>query len=46
MMRHIYIRHRVQTCSEAHPASHPMGTGGSYPWGKTARTWSWPVVST
>jgi hypothetical protein len=25
----------VQTSSEAHPASHPMGTGGSFPRGKT-----------
>jgi hypothetical protein len=24
----------VQTCSEAHPASYPMGTGGPFPWGK------------
>jgi hypothetical protein len=24
----------VQTSSEAHPASYPIGTGGSFPWGK------------
>jgi hypothetical protein len=27
----------VQTSSEAHPASHPMGTGGPFPGGK-----AWP----
>jgi hypothetical protein len=25
------IHHRVQTGSGAHPASYPMGTGGSFP---------------
>jgi hypothetical protein len=25
------LRHRVQTGSRAHPASYPMGTGGSFP---------------
>jgi hypothetical protein len=34
--------HSVQTGSEAHPASYPMGTGGSFPGGKAARAWSWP----
>jgi hypothetical protein len=28
---------RVQTGSEVHPASYPMGTGGSFPGGKAAR---------
>jgi hypothetical protein len=28
--------HRVQTGSGAHPASYPMGTGSSFPGGKTA----------
>jgi hypothetical protein len=34
----------VQTGSGAHPASYPMGTGGSFPGGK-AGTWSWPLAS-
>jgi len=25
------LRHRVQTSSETHPASYPMGIGGSFP---------------
>jgi len=25
------------TSTEAHPASYPMGTGGSFPWGKETR---------
>jgi hypothetical protein len=28
--------HFVQTGSEVHPASYPMGTGGSFPGGKAA----------
>jgi len=28
------LRHRVQIGSEAHPASYPIGTRGSYPGGK------------
>jgi hypothetical protein len=27
------LQHRVQTGSGAHPASYPMGTSGSFPWG-------------
>jgi hypothetical protein len=27
------LRHRVQIGSGAHPASYPVGTGGSLPWG-------------
>jgi hypothetical protein len=30
------LGHRVQTGSGAHPASYPMGTGGSFPGGKAA----------
>jgi hypothetical protein len=30
------LRHRVQNGSGAHPASYPMGTGGSFPGGKAA----------
>jgi len=29
-----FLRHRVQTGSEAHAASYPMSTVGSYPGGK------------
>jgi hypothetical protein len=28
------LHHRVQNGSGAHPASYPMGTGGSFPGGK------------
>jgi hypothetical protein len=31
------LHHRVQNGSGAHPASYPMGTGGSFPGGKAAR---------
>jgi len=30
------LHHRVQNGSEAHPASHPMGTRGSLPGSKAA----------
>jgi hypothetical protein len=30
------LHHRVQNGSEAHPASYPMGTRGSFPEGKAA----------
>jgi hypothetical protein len=30
------LRHRVQTGSGTHPASYPMGTGGSFPGDKAA----------
>jgi hypothetical protein len=36
--------HVVHTCSEAYPASYPVGTGGSFPWGKAAGAWSWPFT--
>jgi len=39
------LHHRVQTGSGAHPASYPMGTRGSFPGGKAAGTWSWPLTS-
>jgi hypothetical protein len=32
------LHHRVQNGSGAHPASYPMGTGGSLPGGKAAGT--------
>jgi hypothetical protein len=31
-----FLCHHIQTGSEAHKASYPMGTGGSYPGGKVA----------
>jgi len=29
----------------AHPASYPVGTRGSFPGGKAAGAWSWPLTS-
>jgi hypothetical protein len=39
------LLHVVQTGSGAHPASYPMGTGGSFPGGKAAGARSWPLTS-
>jgi hypothetical protein len=39
------LRHRIQTGSGAHPASYPVGTGGSFPGDKAAGAWSWPLTS-
>jgi hypothetical protein len=39
------LHHRVQNGSGAHTASYPMGTRGSFPGGKAARAWSWPLAS-
>jgi hypothetical protein len=40
------LHHRVQSGSGAHPAScPPMGTRGSFPGGKAAGAWSWPLTS-
>jgi len=36
---------RVHNDSGAHPASSLMGTRGSFPGGKAAGTWSWPLTS-
>jgi len=36
------LYHRVQTSAGAHPASYPMGTRSTFPWGKAAGAWSWP----
>jgi hypothetical protein len=38
------LHHRLQTGSGAHPASYPMGTGGSFPGSKAA--WAWSYTST
>jgi hypothetical protein len=37
--------YRVQNGSEAHPASYPMGTRGSFPGGKAAGARNWPLTS-
>jgi hypothetical protein len=35
----------VQTGSGVHPTSYPIVTGGSFPRGKAAGAWSWPLTS-
>jgi hypothetical protein len=40
-----FLHHRVPNGSGAHPASYPMGTRGSFPRGKAAGAWSWPLPS-
>jgi hypothetical protein len=40
-----FPHHRVQTGSGAHPASYSMGTKASFPGGKSAGAWSWPLTS-
>jgi hypothetical protein len=39
------LRHRVKTGSGPHPASYPMGTGGTFPGDKAAGASSWPLTS-
>jgi hypothetical protein len=39
------LLHSAQTDSWAHPASNPVGAGGSFPGSKTAGEWSWPLTS-
>jgi hypothetical protein len=39
------LHHRVHDGSGVHPASYPMGTRGSFPGGKAAGAWSWPLTS-
>jgi hypothetical protein len=39
------LHYRVQTGSGDHPSSYPLGTRGSFPGGKAAGEWSWPVTS-
>jgi hypothetical protein len=41
----VSLLHRVQTGSEAHPASYPMSTGSSFSGGKVAGAWIWPLIS-
>jgi len=40
-----YPHHRVPSGSGTYPASCPMGTRRSFPEGKAAGTWSWPLTS-
>jgi hypothetical protein len=35
----------VPTSSGVRPTSSPMGTGGSFPGGKAAGAWTWPLTS-
>jgi hypothetical protein len=35
----------IQNGSEAHPASYPVGTWGSFPGAKAAGAWNWPLTS-
>jgi hypothetical protein len=39
------LLHIVQIGSGVHPASYPIDTAGSFPVGKAARAWSWPLTS-
>jgi len=39
------LHNRVQKGSGAHPASYPIDTRGSFPGGKPAGAWSWPLTS-
>jgi hypothetical protein len=34
------LLHSVQTGSDVHPASYPMGAGGSFPGDKAAEVWN------
>jgi hypothetical protein len=44
--RDFSLLHNIQTCSEIHPASYPIGIGGSFPWSKAAGERSWLLSST
>jgi len=39
------IHHCVHNSSGGHPASNPMGTGGSFHGGKADSAWSWSLTS-
>jgi hypothetical protein len=38
------LNYRVQNGSGAHRVSYPMGTTSSFPGGKAAGAWSWPLT--
>jgi hypothetical protein len=44
MVKEFSFLHIVQTSSEVHPTSYPMGTESSFPGGKAVRVWSWPLT--
>jgi hypothetical protein len=39
------MNENAQNCSGVHPASYPTGNRGSFPGGKAAGAWSWPLTS-
>jgi hypothetical protein len=39
------LLHGIPTGSGAHPASYPLGTWGSFPGGKVAGAWIWPLTN-
>jgi hypothetical protein len=41
----ISVLHVVQTGSGVHQTSYPMGIVGSFPGGKAAGAWNWPLTS-
>jgi hypothetical protein len=41
---HFSLHYRVQNGSGAHRASYPMGTRVSFPGGKAAGAWNWPLT--
>jgi hypothetical protein len=43
--RNFSVHHRVQNGSGTHPASYTIWTRGSFPGGKAARAWNWPLTS-
>jgi hypothetical protein len=43
--RNFSLHHRVQNGSGVHPAFYPVSTRGSFPEGKPAGAWSWPLTS-
>jgi hypothetical protein len=38
------LHHRVKTGFGAHLAFYPIGTRGSFPKGKAAGVWTWPIT--
>jgi hypothetical protein len=43
--REFFYSPRVQTGSGPHPASYPMGIGGSFSGDKEDEEWIWPLIS-
>jgi hypothetical protein len=40
------LRYRARIGDETHPAPYSIGSGGSFPGGKAAGAWSWPLNTT